>query len=273
MIDITDCIATDHYNSNDFHRTENGLPDRRSLGEQSPRSLELCLTPPTSCVGVSTIHTYATSQALPLEFSNSTAVTFTPMPRSSSPSHDGNPVTPQLRPTLTPPPITLASTPSTSPRLEFSPSYHGVAAPREVDRYTPPTVIDMPNFQCPTVAPKIFNPAFDIPFRPNRTLPLVNTPAGEAIDLSTRQNGTAGVDRGRHSRQPSVTVCYTYDAFFISDGRSKKKVSIGSLLLLLLLLFWYWDIHGTVRFTLRYWRNNYLYLTMRQTLMILLTPT
>lgn len=54
---------------------------------------------------------------------------------------------------------------------------------------------------------RIFNPAFDAtPFRP-----FHNT---EAIDLSTRQ---------KHSKS-SVTVCYTYDAFFISDGRSKKKV-------------------------------------------------
>ncbi|XP_018496616.1 transcriptional repressor scratch 2-like [Galendromus occidentalis] len=54
---------------------------------------------------------------------------------------------------------------------------------------------------------RIFNPAFDAtPFKPFHN--------SGAMDLTTRQKHT----------KSSVTICYTYDAFFISDGRSKKKL-------------------------------------------------
>ncbi|OQR77592.1 zinc finger protein-like [Tropilaelaps mercedesae] len=206
-------------NSNESQRCGSELVDGHSLTDLQPNSIESRLTTPTPPHFFTGLRPCSAPLQAELRTSTATPVATS---RSNSPSQHNNRTIQQLSPALTSNP-TRPTPPPSSLLLEFSPaSHHGTIGQQEHDRHTPPTAIDASTSQSPATVPRIFNPAFDIPFRPSRALSSSVSP-GEAIDLSTRQNSNAIHDERRHTRQPSVTVCYTYDAFFISDGRSKKK--------------------------------------------------
>lgn len=194
--------------------------------EGSPNPLEPPHSACSSPVGLSTVHPYSFLPQQSELRSHSIAIASAAISKdiSLSPSHTDHEFTQRIisETTALSSPIGHVNA-CPSPLLELSPT--SCQRPRECREPQSPSSVEKPASQWipTTTPPRIFNPAFDIPFRSvHSSLPPIA--AGEAaIDLSTRQSGTPTTPN-QAGRQPSVTVCYTYDAFFISDGRSKKKV-------------------------------------------------